>query len=98
VKRSPKIQFLFWNFTFCIIIYLWVVALWVQNFVLNDTTLKIPENVVITIAVLYIFLVILVSSGVMVAVMIGNKYYSRAFSIFITIVLVSIIGAKSIYG
>ncbi len=66
--RSGKIQFLFWTAFFSVLIYLWIVAVGLQTFVLPDEKLmELPQDVVVLMFVLYGFLIIAVLAGTIVS-------------------------------
>jgi len=97
--RSGKIQFLFWAFFFSVLLYIWLVAVGLQTFVLPDEPPdELPAGVVSLMFVLFGLLAVTTLSGNVVAIMIGNKYYSRLFGGMIIIVFGSIIAVKGMYG
>jgi len=97
--RSGKIQFLFWDFFFSIMLFLWIVAVGVQTFILPDeTSLEIPENVIVLLFLLYGFLAISTLLGISVAIMINNKRYTRLFTLLIMLVFATIMVSKGIFG
>ena len=97
--RSGKIQFLFWDFFFSVMIYLWIVTIGLQTFILPDEKpLELPQNVIILMFILYGFLTITTLAGVIVSIMINNKHYTRLFSGMIILVFATIMASKGIFG
>jgi hypothetical protein len=97
--RSGKIQFLFWDFAFAVMLYLWIVAVGLQTFVLPDEPpMEFPTDVVGLLFVLFGLLVFATVAGNVVAVMIGNRYYTRLFGGMTIAVFGTIIAAKGMFG
>jgi len=97
--RSGKIQFLFWDFFFSALIYLWIVTVGLQTFVLpEEAPLEIPENVIVLLFMLYGFLTITTLSGLIVSAMINNRHYTRIFSGLIILIFATIVASKGIFG
>jgi hypothetical protein len=99
MKRSPKIVFLFWNFVICIILYLWIITIGIQTFILPEQKpLNMPQEIVGLMFALYGILIFLTVAGLIVSTMIGNSGYSKKFSGFVMIIFLTIITAKAIFG
>ncbi len=97
--RSGKVQFLFWAFFFSVLLYLWLVVVGLQTFILPDKPpADIPANVVGLMFILFGLLIITTLSGNVVAIMIGNKYYTRLFGAMTIVVFASMIAIKGMYG
>ncbi len=97
--RSGKIQFLFWTAFFSVLLYLWIVAVGLQTFVLPDEKpMHVPENVIILLFVLYGLLIMAVMAGTLVSVMINNSFYRKFFGMFIIVALGTMLLAKSMFG
>jgi len=97
--RSGKIQFLFWTAFFAVMLYLWLIIIGVQTFVLPDEMpLEIPQNVVTLMFILYGLFIVVVLVGTVVAAMIDNKFYRKFFGTMIILGLVSVLAAKGIFG
>jgi hypothetical protein len=97
--RSAKIQFLFWAAFFSVMLYLWIVTVGLQIFVLPDEKpLHLPQNVVLLLFVLYGLLSIAVLAGTIISTMINNKFYQKFFSIFMMIALATLLATKSMFG
>jgi len=97
--RSGKIQFLFWTAFFSVFLYIWIVAVGVQTFVIPDEKpMELPENAIILMFILYGMLIISVLAGTIVAAMIDNKFYRNFFGTFIIIAFATLLVAKSIFG
>jgi hypothetical protein len=97
--RSGKIQFLFWTAFFAVMLYLWLIIIGVQTFVLPDEMpLEMPQNVVTLMFILYGLFIVVVLVGTVVAAMIDNKFYRKFFGTMIILGLVSVLAAKGIFG
>jgi hypothetical protein len=97
--RSGKIQFLFWTAFFSVLIYLWIVAIGLQTFVLPDEKpMELPQNVVTLMFILYGFLIIAVLAGTIISTMINNKFYRNFFGAFIIIAFATLLLAKGMFG
>jgi len=97
--RSGKIQFLFWTAFFSVVLYLWIVTVGLQTFVLPDERpMQLPQNVVVLLFVLYGILSVLVITGTIIATMIDNAFYRKFFGIFIMLALSTLLAAKSMFG
>ncbi len=99
IKRSGKMQFLFWAFFFSVMLYLWILAIGVQTFILPDEKpLEFPQNVVSLMFILYGFLIVSTLSGTVVSIMVGNKKYINLFGAMVMIVFGTIVAAKGLFG
>ncbi len=97
--RSGKIQFLFWAAFFSVMIYLILIAIGVETFVLPDEKpMEIPYNTVITMFALYGILALVLLSGIVVSTMIDNRYYQTFFGVMLAISFFSILAAKGMFG
>ena len=97
--RSGKIQFLFWTAFFAVMLYLWLIIIGVQTFVLPDEMpLEMPQNVVTLMFILYGLFIVVVLVGTVVAAMIDNQFYRKFFGTMIILGLVSVLAAKGIFG
>jgi hypothetical protein len=97
--RSAKVQFLFWTAFFSVILYIWIVAVGLQTFVLPDEKpMELPHNTIILMFVLYGLLALAVLAGTVVSTMINNTYYSKFFGIFMMLSLATLLSAKSMFG
>jgi len=99
MKRSPKIVFLFWNSVVSTILYLWIITIALQTFILPDEKpLNVPQDIVTLMFALYGILIFLTLSGLIVSTMIGNNRYSKFFGGFVMVIFATIIAAKGIFG
>ena len=97
--RSGKIQFLFWTFFFSLMLYLWIVTVGIQTFILPDEKpLQIPQNVIILLFTLYGLLTMVTLAGVIVSIMINNRHYTRLFGGMVIVVFATIVASKGIFG
>jgi len=99
VRRSGKMQFLFWAFFFSVLLYLWILWIGVRTFLLGEQTrLAIPQQETALLFILYGFLVLTTLSGTIVSIMIGNQPYIRRFGAMVILVFATIVAAKGIFG
>lgn len=97
--RSGKIQFLFWTAFFSVMVYLWLITIGFQTFVLPDEKpMHFPENIVTLMFLLYGLLIILILSGTIVAAMIDNRYYMRFFGGLLILSFATFLFAKGMFG
>ena len=97
--RSGKIQFLFWTAFFSVLLYIWIVTVGLQTFVLPDEKpMHLPENVVFLLFILYGILTLVLLAGTIVSTMIDNKFYRNFFGIFIIIAFATLLGVKGMFG
>ncbi len=97
--RSGKIQFLFWTAFFTVVLYLWIVTVGVQTFVLPDEKpMYFSQDMIILIFVLYGLLAVSVLAGTIISTMINNAFYQRFFGIFVIVGLVTLLATKSMFG
>jgi hypothetical protein len=97
--RSGKIQFLFWTAFFSVMLYIWLVTVGLQTFVLPDEKpLSVPQNVVLLMAVLFGLWAIGVLAGTIISTMINNRYYIKFFSIFMIMGLATLVATRSMFG
>jgi len=97
--RSPKIQFLFWAAFFSTIIYLWILAIGIQNLVFEDENiLNPPQNVTVLLFTLYGILMVLILAGEVVSTMINSKYYQKFFGVMLIFIFATLLFIRSIFG
>lgn len=97
--RSAKIQLLFWMAFFSVLLYLWIVSVGLQTFVLPDEKpIDISQNVVLMMFILYGLLAVVLVGGTIISTMINNHFYQKFFSIFVIVGLVTLIATKSVFG
>ena len=97
--RSTKIQFLFWTAFFAVVLYLWIVTIGLQTFVLPDEKpIELPQDVVMLMFVLYGFLAVAVLAGTIISMMINNRFYIKFFSIFMMVGLATLLATRSMFG
>ena len=73
--RSGKIQFLFWTAFFSLLLYLWIVTVGLQTFVLPDERpTELPENVIGLMFILYGLLAVSLLIGSIISTMITILY------------------------
>jgi hypothetical protein len=97
--RSGKIQFLFWTSFFSVMVYIWLVTVGLQTFVLPDEKpMEVPQNVVMLMAVLFGLWAVSILSGIIVSTMINNRYYTKFFSIFLIMGLATLVMTRSMFG
>ena len=97
--RSGKIQFLFWTAFSAVVLYLWIVTVGLQTFVLPDKKpLHLPQDVVLLMFVLYGLLSVAVLAGTIISTMINNAFYQRFFGILVVVALFTLLATKSMFG
>lgn len=97
--RSGKIQFLFWTAFFSALLYIWIVAVGLQTFVLPDEKqMELPQDAVALMFILYGFLIITVLAGTIVSTMINNKFYRNFFGGMLIVAFVTVLTAKGMFG
>ena len=97
--RSGKIQFLFWTAFFAVLLYIWIVTIGLQTFVLPDEKpMALPQNVILLMFVLYGLLAVAVLAGTIISTMINNRFYIKFFSIFMMVGLATLFTTIVIFG
>ncbi len=97
--RSVKVQFLFWSASFSALLYIWIVTLGLQTFVLPDEKpMEIPENIIALMFILYCLLALCIVIGTILATMINNRYYMKFFSMLAIVGLLTLLTTKSMFG
>jgi hypothetical protein len=97
--RSGKVQFLFWTAFFAVVLYLWIVTVGLQTFVLPDEKpMHLPQDTVLLMFMLYGLLAVAVVAGTIISTMINNSFYQKFFSIFIIVSLSTLLATKSMFG
>lgn len=97
--RSGKIQLLFWTAFFSVLLYIWLITVGLQTFVLPDERpTSVPQNVVLLMAILFGLWTVAVLAGTIISSMINNRYYSRFFSIFMIVGLGTLVATRSMFG
>jgi len=97
--RSGKIQFLFWTAFFSSMLYIWIVTIGLQTFVLPDEKpLELPQEVILLMFVLYGFLAVALVAGTIISTMINNRYYMKFFSIFMMVGLATLLATRAMFG
>ena len=97
--RSAKVQFLFWTAFTTVVLYLWIVTVGLQTFVLPDEKpMHLPQDTVLLMFVLYGLLAVAVVAGTIISTMINNSFYQKFFSVFVIVALVTLLATKSMFG
>jgi len=97
--RSGKVQFLFWTAFFAVLLYLWIVTVGLQTFVLPDEKpMHLPQDTVLLMFVLYGLLAVTVVVGTIISTMINNSFYQKFFSVFVIVSLLTLLATKSMFG
>lgn len=97
--RSGKIQFLFWTAFFSVMLYIWIVTIGLQTFVLPDEKpMELPQEVILLMFVLYGFLAVALVAGTIISTMINNRFYMKFFSIFMMAGLATLLITRSMFG
>jgi len=99
IRRSGKMQFLFWAFFFSVMLYLWILWVGVRTFLLpSEPLMELPQQEVTLLFILYGFLIVTTLAGTIVSTMIGNRIYMRRFGAMVILVFATIVAAKGIFG
>ncbi len=97
--RSAKIQFLFWTAFFSVLLYIWIVTIGLQTFVLPDEKpMELPQNTILLMFVLYGLLAVAVLAGTIISTMINNRFYTKFFGIFMMVGLATLLTTRSMFG
>ena len=97
--RSGKIQFLFWTAFFSVLLYIWIVSVGLQTFVLPDERpMELPQNVVFLMFILFGLLSVTVLAGTIISTMINNKFYTKFFGVMLIIGLMTLLATRSMFG
>ena len=97
--RSGKIQLLFWTAFFSVLLYIWIVTIGLQTFVLPDEKpMEVAQNVVLLMAILFGLWAVAVVAGTIISTMINNRYYIKFFSIFMILGLGTLVATRSMFG
>ena len=97
--RSGKVQFLFWTAFSAVILYLWIVTVGLQTFVLpNEKPMHFSQDVVLLMFVLYGLLAVALLAGTIISAMIDNSFYRKFFGLFMILALATVVVAKSLFG
>ncbi len=94
--KSNKKTYLFWALIVTLFIGFWLLWLGVDAYILTKDPLShIESSKAILMAVLAFFLFVLLLSGLVLSTMIGNKRYSRYFSIYIGMLFLALLVIRS---
>ena len=97
--HSPKKLILFWLLIVSIILALWLLWLGVDSYLLTrDPLSHIESSKAITMAIIAVFLIVAMLTGLVISTMLGNKRYSRYFGVAIGVVFASLLAFRSIFG
>jgi len=99
IKHSGKVQFLFWLFSFAVMLYIWIVWTALQTFVLVEGPLEeLPQEKIALIFILYGLLALSTLAGTVISIFIGNKRYTNRFGAMFLIIFITFLAGKSIFG
>ncbi len=99
IRRSGKMQFLFWAFFFSVLLYLWILWIGVRTFLFHEgPMMELPQQEVTLLFILYGFLIVTTMAGTVVSIMIGNRPYIRRFGAMVILLFATIVAAKGIFG
>jgi uncharacterized membrane protein YwaF len=97
--RSGKIQLLFWTAFFSVLLYIWVITIVLQTFVLPDEKpMDIPQNVVMLMFVVFGLMTVAVLTGTIISTMINNRFYIKFFSVIMIVGLATLVAIRSMFG
>jgi len=95
LMRGGKVRFLFWSALFAVFLYLWILILGAQAFVFSEHA---SRQSVTAIVALYVMLIFTEIAGTIVAVLIGNRFYTSFFSIAVMVTFGTLMAAKGVWG
>ncbi|WP_353661522.1 hypothetical protein [Hydrogenimonas sp. SS33] len=99
MKQSGKVQILFWLFTLSVILYLTIIWIALQTFVLGDATrIELPEDRVAALFIMYGVLVLTTLAGTTISIFIGNKRYTNRFGAMVILIFITFLAGKGIFG
>ncbi len=99
LKQSGKVQFLFWLFSISVMLYLWILWIAVQTFVLGDASRsELPEQQVALLFILYGILVLSTLAGTTIAIFINNKRYTNRFGAMVILIFITFLAGKGFFG
>jgi len=95
LMRGGKVRFLFWSALFAVFLYLWILILGAQAFVFG----KHPsDHTVAALFILYGLLILTELAGTIVAILIGNRFYTSFFGAAVMITFGTLMAAKAVWG
>ena len=98
IRHSGKVQALFWLFSFSVMIFIWIVWIVVQTFVIATPQIELPADRVALIFILYGLLVLFVLAGTVISIFINNRRYTDRFGALFLVIFISFLVGKSIFG
>ncbi len=98
MKRSGKVQVLFWLFSFSVILFIWIVWTAVQTFMLEGPRMELPQEQIALIFILYGILILFVLAGTVISIFINNRRYMNRFGVMTLLIFVSFLAGKSVFG
>ena len=99
IRRSGKVQFLFWDFFFSVLLYFWIIWIGVRTFLFhNGPIMVLPEQEIALLFILYGLLIFATMAGVVVSIMISNHSYTRRFGAMVILLFTTIVIAKGVFG
>lgn len=94
-----RYSFYFGQHFFAVLLYLWIVTVGLQTFVLPDEKpMHLPQDTILLMFILYGLLAVTVVAGTIISTMINNSFYQKFFSIFVIVALVTLLATKSMFG
>ncbi len=99
MRRSGKVEFLFWLSFAAIFIFLWIAMIAVELlFEKNGSSLAVSQEPIRLLFILYGILTLCTVVGTVVSIFIGNKRYANLFGALFVIMFFSVIAGKSVLG
>ncbi len=99
IRRSGKVQFLFWDFFFSVLLYCWIIWIGVNTFLFNkEPIMVLPQQQIKLLFILYGLLIFTTMAGVIVSIMISNRLYIRRFGAMVILLFATIVTAKGVFG
>ncbi len=98
-KRSGKLKLLFWLAFVAVFIYITILSIIIQTFILPDTpAIELPTEKITYILILYGIMALTALAGTVISIFISNQRYMKIFGILIFVIIASVIAGKSILG
>ena len=99
IYKSPKKILLFWLFTVAIFLFFWLGWLAIECYFLSKDPLShLPQDKAVTMAIVVGVLLIDLLIGLILSAMLENRRYLKCFSVFIGVLLFSLLLVRSITG
>ncbi len=97
--KSKKKALLFWLLVFSSMVALWLLWLGADAYILTrDPLSSLESSRAILMAVLVVMLFFMLLGGLVLAVLIENRRYVKYFSVFIALLLATLLAFRAFFG